>query len=158
MTDNAPAPEAEPPPTEAEPPPVDRKRWRWPLIAGVVAIGLIVIAAVLEANPAIVACQDRKCVTGHLQHALAFLGTVTAALASGVQGKRAKTKSDHHKDESVKEKYDATQKEAHKYEAAHFKKVGFWWYAFLSGAIAAVVAEILDWWPQPVDDWLSKLF
>ncbi len=83
--------------------------------------------------------------TDHLQHALAILGTVTAALASGVQGKTAKTKSDHHQELSAKEK-DATLKSAHTYDANHFKTVSVWWYTFFGGAVAAVLAELIDWW------------
>ena len=73
---------------------------RQSLIAGVIAIGsgLIVGLIVGVAIAEMVACPDPKCVTGHVQHLLAFLGTVTAALASGVQGKTAKTKSDYHRD------------------------------------------------------------
>ena len=117
----------------------------------VVAIGLIVLGSI----GGIVACPDRKCVTDHLQHALAILGTVTAALASGVQGKTAKMKSDHHQELSAKEK-DATLKSAHTYDASHFKTVSVWWYTFFGGAVAAVLAELIDWWGKPFIDSLYK--
>jgi hypothetical protein len=133
MTGNAPDPEA--PST-------------WLLIAGDIAIGLFVIAIgsiVVAAILGIVACPKEECVTGHLQHALAVLGTVTAAFASVKQGETAKAKSDRHRKLSTKGN-DETLKGAHKVVADHFKKVSGWWYAFFGGAIAAVVAEFIDWW------------
>jgi len=36
--------------------------------------------------------------------------------------------------------------------ADHFKKVSGWWYSFLGGALAAVLAELIDWWGKPVID------
>jgi hypothetical protein len=143
MTENASDPEAQSPP---EPP----KRPRWPLIAGVIAIVLIVLGAI----KGIGACPDRGCVTDHLQHALAILGTVTAALASVTQGKTAKTKSDYHQDMSTKGN-DETLKGAHRYDANHFKMVSFWWYTFFCGAVAAVLAELIDW-GKPFIDSLCK--
>jgi hypothetical protein len=84
--------------------------------------------------------SDRVCVTGHGQHLLAFLGTVTAALASFRQGRTAKTKSEHHK------KLKAADNDDHDYDFKHFKKVSVWWYTFFGGALAAVLAEFIDWW------------
>ena len=144
MTKKAPAPEAQSPPT-------DRERRRWPLIAGGIALASIVLGSIKGID----ACPDRGCVTDHLQHALAILGTVTAALASVTQGKTAKTKSDYHQDMSTKGN-DETLKGAHRYDANHFKMVSFWWYTFFCGAVAAVVAEFIDWWGKPLIDLLLK--
>jgi hypothetical protein len=128
-------------------PPTPGRRPRWTLRAIVIAIGLIFIAIVL-----IVFGAD----SGHVQHALAVLGTVAAAFASVKQGHTAKAKSDHHDEESKKEEYDERLKKAHNVVADHFKTVSFWWYAFFFGAVAAVLAELIDW-GMPVVTWLSKL-
>jgi hypothetical protein len=141
MTDeNAPDPEAPSAPETPEPPQIP-KRSRWPIFAGGIAIVLIASGA----SKGIGACTDpdyRGCVTDHLQHAFAILGTVTAALASVTQGKTAKRKSDYHKGRSTKGN-DETLKGAHAYDANHFNMVSFWWYSFFVGALAAVFANSL---------------
>jgi hypothetical protein len=45
----------------------------------------------------------------------------------------------------------------HDYEAEHFDKVGFWWYLFCAGAVAAVLAEVTDWWGEPIIAWLIQV-
>ena len=111
---------------------------RWLHVAGIVVIGLIALGAIVVAIAAVVACSwEGKCVWGHGQHLLAVLGTLTAALASFRQGRTAKTKSWYHEDK----KADAD----HNNDFEHFKKVSFWWYTFLGGALAAAVAEFIDW-------------
>jgi hypothetical protein len=136
MTEDAPDPDTS---STSETP----KRRRWPLIVGAVS-GLIVIAI----------GGWRLFGREHVQHLLAFLGTLTAVIASGVQGKRAKTKSEHHRELSTKPE-EASLKSAHDYDADHFEKVSFLWYIFLLGAIAAAAAELIDWWGKPFKD-LSK--
>jgi hypothetical protein len=155
MTENAAGHGTQSPPETPEPPPEIPKRPRWPLTAGGIAICLIVFGAI----KGIGACAGPGpgCVTDHLQHAFAILGTVTAALATVTQGKTAKRKSDYHEYWSTKGN-DETLKGAHKYDANHFKMVSFWWYTFFVGTVAAVVAEFIDWWGKPLIDWLSKLF
>jgi len=149
MTENSTAREAQSRPV------APKRRWGWLHIAGVIAIGLIALIAIALAIKGFVACQGRECVTGHVQHLLAFLSTLTAALASLRQGKTAKMRSDHHLD-SWHTEADAKLKSAHAYDFHHFKMVGFWWYTFLLGAIAAAVAEFIDWWGQPFINWLLK--
>ena len=148
-------PRGQSPPESPEPPPQIPTRPTWPLIAGGIAIFLIGFVAI----KGIVACTDpeRECVTLHLQHAFAILGTVTAALATVTQGKTAKRKSDYHEYWKTKGN-DETLKGAHAYDANHFNMVSFWWYTFFVGALAAVVAEFIDWWGKPLIDWLSRLF
>jgi hypothetical protein len=98
---------------------------------------LIALVAIVVAIKELVACSDGTCRWGHGQHVLAVLGTLTAALASFRQGRTAKTKSWYHEDK----KADAD----HNNDFEHFKKVSFWWYTFLGGALAAAVAEFIDW-------------
>jgi hypothetical protein len=50
-------------------------------------------------------------------------------------------------------KEEAPRKSAHLKDFEHFKKVSFWWYIFFVGAVAAVLAEFLDWWGKPWVDW-----
>jgi hypothetical protein len=69
--------------------------------------------------------------------------------------KTAKRKSDNHGTEWGKEN-DEKLKSVHAYDFHHFKKVGFWWYIFLIGALVAVLAKFIDWWGKPVNDWLTK--
>jgi hypothetical protein len=150
MNQNAPAP-------KAKSPPMERKHRRWPpLLAGFIAIGLIAFGA----SKGIGACTDdpdyRGCVRGHLQHAFAILGTVTAALASVTQGRTAKTKSDYH-GEKWSPVNDTEPNKAHADDFHHFRMVSFWWYTFFVGALAAVVAEFIDWWGKPFIDSLLKL-
>ena len=40
-------------------------------------------------------------------------------------------------------------------DAEHFKCGGIWWYTFFGGAIAAVLAELIDWWWKPLIDWFK---
>jgi hypothetical protein len=120
---------------------VDLKRQcrrRWLHIAGIVAIGLIALGAIVGAIGEAVACQKGECVWGHGQHLLAVLGTLTAALASFRQGRTAKTKSEYHEAKKA-------ENDDHDNDFKHFKKVSFWWYTFFVGAVAAVVAEFIDW-------------
>jgi hypothetical protein len=138
MPENAPEPDAQLPER-----PADRERRRW-VLAGVIVFGLIALGAIGLAISAVVACSDGKCMWGHWQHVLAVLGTLTAALASVTQGKTAKTKSDHHLG-SWRTETDKKLKSAHAYDFHHFKTVKFWWYIFFAGAVAAVVAEFIDW-------------
>ena len=51
---------------------------------------------------------------------------------------------------------DAKVKSAHAYDFHHFKMVSFWWYIFFFGALAAVLAEFIDWWGKSVIDWLTQ--
>jgi hypothetical protein len=154
MAEKADDPKAQSTPETPEPPPDFPKRRPWPLPAGVVALALIGFGAF----GGIGACTDpdyRGCVTDHLQHAFAILSTVTAALASFRQGRTAKTKSVHHGTEWRKETNE-TLKGAHAYDFHHFKRVSFWWYTVFVGAVAAVVAEFIDWWGKPLIDLLLK--
>jgi hypothetical protein len=146
MNQNAPAPEEQSPPR-------DRKHRRWPaLLVGGIAIVFIVLGAIKGIH----ACTDTEegCVTEHLKHALAVLGTVTAALASFTQGRTAKTKSNYHGGQwgTVN---DADLKSAHADDFHHFKMVSLWWYTFFVGAVAAVVAEVVDWWKPFIDSLLG---
>jgi hypothetical protein len=79
-----------------------------------------------------------------LQHSLAVVGAATAVVASFRQGRTAKKKSARHRQLSQHEK-EGTLKTVLKSDAEHFKRVGFWWYAFVVGAFLAVVAELIDW-------------
>jgi hypothetical protein len=100
---------------------------------------LIALGAIVVAIAAGVACSsDGKCVWGHGQHLLAVLGTLTAALTSFRQGRTAKTKSEYHEAKKA-------ESNDHDNDFKHFKKVSFWWYIFFVGALAAVVAECIDW-------------
>jgi hypothetical protein len=125
------------------------------VIAGVIALGLILYGAkkgigACTTNPAGLVGECRR---EHVQHALAILGTVTAALAAVTQGRTAKKKSDRHLTEWRNEKDDDKLRCAHAYDFHHFKMVKFWWYTFFAGAVAAILAEFLDWWGKPFIDW-----
>jgi hypothetical protein len=109
----------------------------WVVTVCVIVTGLGVIAIVWSVFGA-----------DHLQHLLAFLGAVTAVVASCLQGKTAKTKSKHHQN-SWGTETEAKLKSEHKFDANHFKKVSAWWYTFLVGAIAAALAELIDWGVSP---------
>jgi hypothetical protein len=116
-----------------------QRRRRGLHIVGIVAIALIALGAIVGAIEEAVACQKGECVWGHGQHLLAVLGTLTAALASFRQGRTAKTKSLYHEGKKKAENDD------HDNDFKHFKKVSVWWYTFFVGALAAVVAEFIDW-------------
>jgi hypothetical protein len=80
----------------------------------------------------------------HLQHLLAVLGVATAAVASFRQGWTANKKSAHHQ-QLWEHEGDGTLKTVLKSDAEHFKRVGFWWYTVVVGAIFAVAGEVIDW-------------
>jgi hypothetical protein len=135
-------------------PQVGEKR-RWLHVLGLTLIGLIAVVAIVLAARGFNACSPNlevsvgECRGLHVQHLLAVLGTVTAALASFRQGRKAKKKSDYHKGK----KADAD----HNNDFVHFKKVSFWWYVFFVGALVAVGAELIDWWLKPFSHWLTQV-
>jgi hypothetical protein len=119
-------------------------------------IGLIAFGAIVLAVRGFNACSPNpdvslgECRGAHVQHLLAVLGTVTAALASFRQGRTAKTKSWYHEG-----KKDADADHSNAFE--HFKTASFWWYIFFVGALVAVLAELIDWWwGKPVIHWLTQ--
>jgi hypothetical protein len=124
-------------------------------IAGIAAISLVALVAIVSAIEVMVACHG-QCATEHTQHVLAVLGTLTAALASLRQGKKAKAKSKHHDRLNADQNYD------HNYDFKHFNQVSLWWYIFLVGAVLAVIAESIDWvsttefknWVMTVKNWV----